>query len=144
VKEDSLVLFKLDGDDWDREEDGFRVTAVGERLAAELLGASLYEVAPGESTWPYHFHHGDEELLIVLSGRLRVRTPAGERELERGDVVLFRRGSEGAHEERNEGSEPARFLLVSTRPPLEVTEEPDSGRVNVYARDGALRLRRTE
>jgi uncharacterized cupin superfamily protein len=73
-----------------------------------------------------------------------VRTPGGERELERGDVLLFPRGPKGAHEERNSGPEPARFLLVSTRPPVEVTEEPDSGRVNVYSRHGTLRLRRTE
>ena len=131
-------------DDWDREEAGFRVTAVAERLGAELVGASLYDVAPGETTWPYHFHHAEEELLIVLSGRLTVRTPAGERELERGDVLLFPPGPEGAHEERKPGPEPARFLLVSTRPPLEVTEEPDSGRVNVYSRHGTLRLRKSE
>jgi uncharacterized cupin superfamily protein len=51
---------------------------------------------------------------------------------------------EGAHQERNSGSEAARFLLVSTRPPLDVTEEPESGRVNVYSRHGTLRLRTTE
>ena len=44
----------LYGDDWDREEAGFRVTAVAERLGAELVAASLYDVAPGETTWPYH------------------------------------------------------------------------------------------
>ena len=134
----------LYGDDWDREEAGFRVTAVAERLGAELVAANLYDVAPGETTWPYHFHHAEEELLIVLSGRLTVRTPAGGRELERGDVLLFPRGPEGAHEERNAGPEPARFLLVSTRPSLEVTEEPDSGRVNVYSRHGTLHLQRRE
>src|ERR687887_1537468 len=117
------VRFNLYGNDWDRAEAGFCVAAIGDRLGAEQVGASLYEVAPGETTWPYHFHHAEEELLIVLSGRLAVRTPAGERELERGDVLLFPPGPEGAHEERNPGPEPARFLLVSTRAPLEVTEE---------------------
>ena len=134
----------LYGDDWDREEEGFRVAAVGERLGAELVGAALYEVAPGGTTWPYHFHHEGEELLILLAGRVSVRTPAGEHELEPSDVLLFPPGPQGAHEERNTGSEPARFLLVSTRPQLDVTEEPETGRVNVYSRHGTLRLRRTE
>ena len=134
----------LYGDDWDREEEGFRVTAVAERLGAVLVGASLYEVEPGETTWPYHFHHEGEELLIVLAGRVSVRTPEGELELGAGDMALFPGGPQGAHEERNTGSKPARFLLVSTRPRLEVTEEPESGRVNVYSRHGTLRLRRTE
>jgi uncharacterized cupin superfamily protein len=138
------VPLNLYGDDWDREEAGFRVTAVGDRVGAGLVAANLYEVAPGETTWPYHFHHADEELLIVLSGCVSVRTPEGERELEPGDVVLFPPGPQGAHEERNTGSETARFLVVSTRPRLEVTEEPESGRVNVYSPHGTLRLRRTE
>jgi uncharacterized cupin superfamily protein len=138
------MTFNLYGDDWEREEDGFRTIAVGERLGADLLCASLYEVASGESTWPYHFHHSQEELLIVLSGRLTVRTPAGEREPRRGEVLLFPPGPAGAHEERNTRPEPARFLVVSTRSSLEVTEEPDSGRVNVYSRHGTLRLRRRE
>jgi uncharacterized cupin superfamily protein len=138
------MRFNLYGDDWDRDEAGFRTAAVGERLGAAELGASLYEVAAGETTWPYHFYHAAEELLIVLSGRVMLRAPAGERELGAGDVVVFGAGPGGAHEERNAGSEPARFLLVSTRPPVEVTEEPESGRVNVYSRRGTLRLRRPE
>jgi uncharacterized cupin superfamily protein len=138
------VPLNLYGDDWDRDEAGFRTSAVAERLGAAQVGASLYEVAPGETTWPYHFHHAAEELLVVLSGSLAVHTPSGEHKLGPGDVVLFPAGPEGAHEERNQGSAPARFLLVSTRPPLEVTEEPESGGVNVYSRHGALRLRRTE
>ena len=138
------MRFNLYGNDWDRREAGFCVAAIGDRLGAEQVGASLYEVAPGETTWPYHFHHAAEELLIVLSGSLAVRTPKGELELGAGEVVLFPAGLQGAHEERNTGSEPARFLLVSTRLPLEVTEEPDSGRVNVYSRHGSLRLRKGE
>jgi uncharacterized cupin superfamily protein len=138
------VPLNLYGDDWDRDEEGFRVAAVAERLGAELVAANLYEVAPGETTWPYHFHHEEEELLLVLSGRVSVRTPEGERELRPGDFVLFPTGPQGAHEERNTGSEPARFLVVSTRPRLEVTEEPESGRVDVYSRHGTLRLRRDE
>jgi uncharacterized cupin superfamily protein len=138
------VPLNLYGDDWDRDCLGFRTAAVAERLGAAQVGAGLYEVAPGETTWPYHFHHAAEELLIVLAGSIAVRTPSGEHELGPGDVVLFPAGPEGAHEERNRGSEPARFLVVSTRPPLEVTEEPESGGVNVYSRHGALRLRRTE
>jgi uncharacterized cupin superfamily protein len=41
----------------EQEHDGYRhrVTRIGAPLGAELLGASLYELPPGESTWPYHF-----------------------------------------------------------------------------------------
>ena len=136
--------FNLFGHDWDREEDGFRIAAVADRLGAVQIGAALYELSPGGTTWPYHFHHEGEELLIVLSGRVAVRAPEGESEVGPGDVVRFPAGPQGAHEERNTRTEPARLLLVSTRPPLDVTEEPETGRVNIYSRHGTLRLRRTD
>jgi hypothetical protein len=52
-------LFNLFAEeDWDGENDrdGYRhkVTAIGQRLGASLLGGSLYELPPGEKTWPYH------------------------------------------------------------------------------------------
>jgi len=51
--------------EWDGEQDrdGYRhrVARIGGRLGAEGLGASLYELPPGESTWPYHYEHASEE-----------------------------------------------------------------------------------
>jgi uncharacterized cupin superfamily protein len=55
-------------------------------------------------------------------------------------VVAFPAGADGAHAERNDDDEPARFLLLSTRPALEVTEELDGAIVNVYSRHGRRRF----
>ena len=55
----------------------------------ESIGASIWEVPPGEAAYPYHFHLADEELVIVLSGRPSLRTPDGIRDLEEGDAVGF-------------------------------------------------------
>ena len=48
--------------DWDdqHDRDGYRhrATAIGKRLGADLLGGSLYELPPGEKTWPYHYRAG--------------------------------------------------------------------------------------
>ena len=38
------------------------------RAAGGSLGASLWEFQPRVSQYVYHFHHGTEELLIVLRG----------------------------------------------------------------------------
>ena len=83
------------------------------RVAGENLGASLYELPPGEKTWPYHYELGNDELLVVVSGHPTLREPAGERELAPGDCVLFPSGPDGAHQVVNRSSEPARVLLVS-------------------------------
>jgi uncharacterized cupin superfamily protein len=106
---------------------------VGIRLGGELLGATLYECPPGNRVWPYHLHHANEEMLLVLEGTPTLRTPEGERLLERGEVVLFRRGAEGAHQLLNHSDSPARFLMISTMIAPDVCEFPDSGKVGIWA-----------
>ncbi len=74
------------------DEAGFRhvATAVGLRLGAERIGASIYEAEAGVPIWPYHYHHGIEEWLYVISGAPVVREPEEERVLAAGDLVCFR------------------------------------------------------
>jgi uncharacterized cupin superfamily protein len=98
-------------------------------LDAEQIGASLYELEPGQRTWPYHFHYGQEEMLVVLSGTPTLRDPVGERRLEAGETVLFKRGPEGAHLLRNDSDRPVRLLMISSLPRVDVAVFPDSGKI---------------
>jgi uncharacterized cupin superfamily protein len=101
---------------------------LGPELGAELLGCGLYDVAPGGRMWPYHWHAGNEEWLVVVSGRPTLRTPEGERELEPGDVVNFPEGEAGAHAVSNSSDETARVAVFSTlREGYGIF--PDSGKV---------------
>ena len=117
--------------DW--ELDGVSLRAVAQQAAAELLGATAYELAAGARWADLHYHHANEELLVVLEGRPTLHTLDGARELARGDVVAFRRGRAGAHRLSNETAEPARFLIVSTMLMPEVVEYPESERVFVMS-----------
>ena len=87
--------------DWDAEQDQgpfrWRRARVGRQAGARELGASVFELPPGASTFPLHAHYANEELLVVLAGRPTLRTIDGERELEEGDVVSFPTGRDGAH-----------------------------------------------
>lgn len=103
------------------------------------LGMSLYELPPGQTQCPYHFHHGNDELLIVLRGRPTVRTPEGERQLEPGDVVHFPKGPAGAHQVWNATGEPTRHVVASTKSSPEVCEYPDSGKLLAMARADSQR-----
>ncbi|MGH2924765.1 MAG: cupin domain-containing protein [Solirubrobacterales bacterium] len=116
------------------DSDGAKRAQVGGQVGARRLGLSVYELPAGDSPWPYHYHHANEELLVVLSGRLHVRTPQGWQELEPGSVVGFPRGPVGAHQVENRGEEPARYLILSEMNAPEAVVYPDSEKVRVMTR----------
>jgi len=86
------------------------------------LGASVWELQPGHGQIVYHFHHGSEELLVVLRGEPTVRVYDGDRALREGDVVSFSRGPEGGHQIRNDGDGVVRVLIISTNADPAVAE----------------------
>jgi uncharacterized cupin superfamily protein len=114
---------------WERELGAARGTRVGAAAGASELGCTLFELDPGGQAAPYHLHHGNEELLIVLDGTLELRSPTGRRELQRGAVVAFAAGPDGAHSLRNRSQGPARYLVVSTMRFPEIAEQLDTGTV---------------
>ncbi len=114
-----------------REHPGFRAlrARLGWQLATQRLGASIWEVEPGEAAYPYHYHLGEEELLVVLLGRPSVRTDGDWRELVPGDVISFLPGPAGAHQLANWGDVTARFLAVSTSDTPDLVVYPDSSKL---------------
>ncbi len=105
---------------------------LGPLIGAERLGATIYELATGQSICPYHYEYGNEEWLIVLAGAPVLRTPEGERELGRGDVACFLEGPAGAHKVTNRRAEPARVLMLSTKRNPDVSVYPDSDKIGVF------------
>jgi uncharacterized cupin superfamily protein len=95
------------------------------------LGASLWEFQPGGCQFVYHFHHGSEELLVVLRGDPTVRLHDGDRQLREGDVVPLPRGPKGGHQIRNESDRVARVLIVSSNADPDVAEYPETGKIGL-------------
>lgn len=118
--------------DWDAEQDlapyTWRRARLGRQAGSEKLGASLFELPPGASSFPLHVHWANEELLVVLAGRPTLRSLEGERTLDPGEVVACPVGPRGAHRLDNRADEPARVLIVSTMIAPELNEYPDSGK----------------
>jgi uncharacterized cupin superfamily protein len=131
---------------WDAERDqppfAWRRARLGRQAGSRDLGASLFEVPAGASTFPMHIHHHNEELLVVLAGTPTLRTPDGERVLAEGEVVAFPAGREGAHAIDNRSDAPVRFLVVSTMRAPEVNEFPEEG--TFWVRDYAPGLDQPE
>jgi uncharacterized cupin superfamily protein len=120
----NLVHGELDGVD-SRRGYAQRGARVGDALGADLIGGSIYELREGERICPYHYHHGVEEWLYVISGTPTLRTPAGERKVGPGDVVCFPVGPDGAHTVQG----PGRVLMLSANRAPSISVYPDSDKL---------------
>ena len=100
--------------DWRQDEPGYswQAAVLGPALGASRIGATLYELPPGQASSPYHYEYGCREWLLVLTGEITLRDPEGERALAAGDVVCFPEGPQGAHRVANHGQQPAPHRAV--------------------------------
>ena len=110
----------------------FRGRSLSMDAGSKLTGLGLYELEPGQATWPYHFELVEEEWLLVVSGEVTLRTPEGERRLRAGDVACFPAGAAGAHAVRNDGDAVVRFAMPSSVAPHgDAVVYPDSGKMRI-------------
>ena len=93
----------------------------------------MYELAPGEKAWPYHYELSEEEWLFVIDGELVVRTPAGQLDApgRRHRLLPGRAGGCAPDVERLDA--PVRFAMASagTEGRAYVAVRPDSNTVYI-------------
>ena len=106
---------------------------LGPLLGASKLGATVFELDPGDASCPYHYELGNEEWLLVLEGVVTVRHPEGEDALSPGVLACFPDGPDGAHKVTNPGPGVARFLMLSTRIRPAGWGYPDSDKIAISA-----------
>jgi uncharacterized cupin superfamily protein len=125
------VKFKEDSDSIDK----FKIQMAFPRLSSTVdskhLIFDLRLLNPGQYSFPYHFHRNAEELMMILSGSLIMRTPDGFQILDQGDIIFFEIGETGAHQLYNHSSDPCTYLDIKTVVGLDVCEYPDSGKINI-------------
>jgi uncharacterized cupin superfamily protein len=110
----------------------------GTGTAARKLGASIDTVAPGKCSCPYHFHHAQEEMFVVLEGLGTLRVAGEMLHLRAGDVVFIPPGPQYPHQIINTSDQPLKYLSISTRESPEICEYPDSDKYLAMATpDGA-------
>ncbi len=109
---------------------------VGSAAGSSETAMYIYDIAPGGSSSPYHYEY-EEEWLLVVDGTITVRTPDGERTLDRGDLARFPAGPAGAHKIMNKSGAPARTLVFSSARVPAVSVYPDSNKIGVWSADPA-------
>ncbi|HZA13144.1 MAG TPA: cupin domain-containing protein [Myxococcaceae bacterium] len=116
---------------------GSRFACTTRRLGFESggrgIGCSWYEIQPGRTAFPAHYHCANEEAVFVLEGEGTLRVGQANVALRAGDYVTLPPGPDHAHQIVNTGSAPLRYLALSTLHTTEVVGYPDSGKIGVMA-----------
>lgn len=129
----------------DVEENGLYTSSrarFSDQIGAKHLGYNLTILPPGKAQCPFHSHHGEEEMFLILEGEGELRFGDKRYPIRKHDVIACPTGGpEVAHQIINTGTVTMRYLSLSTRVELDACEYPDSGKVMVVSgQSGATKL----
>jgi uncharacterized cupin superfamily protein len=104
---------------------------LGTLTNSKHLILDIRSLDPGKYSYPYHYHHFSEELFVVFSGSATLRTQKGLQEIQQGEIVFFETCETGAHQLFNHTNMPCVYLDIRTFKDYDVTEYPDSNKINI-------------
>lgn len=81
------------------------------------FGASHVRLEPGAWSSQRHWHEGEDELVVMLSGEAVLVDDAGEHVMRAGDVATFPRGDRNGHHLQNRSNAPCIFVAIGAGPP---------------------------
>jgi uncharacterized cupin superfamily protein len=117
---------------WLRHGERFEVglTDIDKPLGLSGIGATLHVVPAGKTAWPFHRHHGNDELFVVLEGSGELRVGSRRVPIRAGDCIGAPAGGE-AHQIVNASAAELRYIAIANRTRADVVEYPDSGRIAI-------------
>ncbi len=116
------------------ENFGSVMAPMGDAIGAKRLGAMYMQVEPGRRAFPFHNHHGNEEMFVILEGEGTYRFGEKSYPIRAGDVCAAPVGGpETAHQIINTGKGVLCYLSISTKNDPDICEYPDSGKYAAFA-----------
>ena len=135
--QDKVSIKNIDDVDWKEGGNGKKFKHRRKNLTMDFssnkMVTSLYEIPPGKSNYPLHYHTANEEIFFILKGKGKLRTSEGEFDIKAGDYLRFPASPHGAHQLINTSDEPLHYLDVGTTEQPDVVVYPDSNKVGVFA-----------
>lgn len=111
-----------------------KMGAVAPLIGAQKLGYNITSVPAGKCAFPFHNHHVNEEMFLILAGSGEVRFGDDTYPIKTMDIIACPPGDEKvAHQIKNTGNTALKYLAVSTKLSPEIAEYPDSGKFGVRA-----------
>jgi uncharacterized cupin superfamily protein len=77
------------------------------------FGASHVTLKPGAWSSQRHWHNGEDEFLVMLTGEAVLAEDEGETILRAGDCAAWPKGTTNGHHLRNESDEDCSFIVMS-------------------------------
>ena len=107
-------------------------TAVQERWYRRLappsgitdFGASHVTLKPGAWSSQRHWHEGEDEMVVMISGEAVLVDDGGERDMRPGDVAAFPKGDGNGHVLQNRSDQDCVFVAIG-RPATTDCHYPD-------------------
>ena len=103
---------------------------ISNHIGARQLGYNLTVLPPGKAQCPFHCHHGEEEMFLIIEGDGELRFGDQRYPIRKHDVIACPTGgAEVAHQIINTGKTTMRYLSLSTLVDIEACEYPDSQKI---------------
>lgn len=113
-----------------------RATRLGAAAGSRRLGCGYFEIQPGKTAFPFHWHAATEEAVYVLDGEGTLRIGDARVPVRAGDYIAFPCGPETPHQLVATGERPLRYLCMSANAEVEVCGYPDSNKLAFFATPG--------
>lgn len=88
---------------------------LGDAGGLSQFGANLVILEPGAKSSLRHWHHNEDEFVMVTTGTCTLIDDDGETEMHPGDCAAFPAGRANGHHFVNNTTKEARFLVVGSR-----------------------------
>jgi uncharacterized cupin superfamily protein len=122
--------------------DGRREASLGKAVGLKQFGVNYLTLQPGGASSLRHWHEGEDEFVLALSGELTLIDENGEHLLAQGSFAGFPSASPNAHHLVNKSNAPATCIVVGTRKVgLERVHYPDDDGAIVTVRRDANGVR---
>jgi len=86
---------------------------IAKAAGLSVIGARHVMLDPGAWSSQRHWHDGEDELLVMLTGTAVLVEDDGETELKPGDVAAWPKGVRNGHQLINRSEDPCSFVCVS-------------------------------
>lgn len=103
---------------------------LGELVGSKHFMFDIRKLLPGKYSFPYHYHRNAEELMMIISGSLTMRTEEGLKIVNQGEIIFFEIGPAGVHQFYNHTDEECVYLDIRSTHGIDVGVYPDSDKIS--------------